>query len=118
MNYLPRAMEAILRVRDLHTHFFAETGTVKAVNGVSFDLRPGERIAIVGESGSGKSAMAMSLIQLLAYPGQIVGGEVWLGGRNLAGLSDRELNGIRGKGWSLPLAAAGKADEVAGHSGT
>jgi peptide/nickel transport system ATP-binding protein len=90
-------METVLQVRDLNTHFFTETGVVKAVNGVSFDLRRGERVAIVGESGSGKSAMAMSLIQLLPYPGKIVGGEVRVGGRNLTQLTERELNHIRGR---------------------
>ncbi|MCR6671992.1 ATP-binding cassette domain-containing protein [Devosia ginsengisoli] len=64
---------ALLEVRDLHTHFVTDSGTVKAVNGVSFNIDPGERIAIVGESGSGKSAMAMSLLRLLAYPGKVVG---------------------------------------------
>ena len=87
-----QAIETVLQVRDLNTHFFTETGVVKAVNGVSFDLRRGERVAIVGESGSGKSAMAMSLIQLLPYPGKVVSGEVWVGGRNLTQLKERELN--------------------------
>lgn len=86
----------ILQVRDLHTHFFTDTGTVKAVNGVSFDLRRGERIAIVGESGSGKSAMAMSLIQLIAFPGRVVSGSVKLEGRELIGMHKRELNEFRG----------------------
>jgi len=86
----------LLQVRNLQTHFFTDTGTVKAVGGVSFDLARGERLAIVGESGSGKSAMAMSLIQLLAYPGKIVSGSVKLEGKELVGLRDAELNKIRG----------------------
>ena len=86
----------VLSVEDLHTHFVTPAGPVRAVNGVSFDLHPGERIAIVGESGSGKSAMAMSLIQLLAYPGRVVKGKILLGDRDLAALSERELNRIRG----------------------
>ena len=97
MNFMPQTREAVLKVRDLNTHFLTEAGAVKAVNGVSFDLQRGERVAIVGESGSGKSAMAMSLIQLLAYPGKVVGGEVWIGGRNLTQLNEHELNKIRGK---------------------
>ena len=97
MNFMPQTREAVLKVRDLSTHFLTEAGAVKAVNGVSFDLQRGERVAIVGESGSGKSAMAMSLIQLLAYPGKVVGGEVWIGGRNLTQLKEHELNKIRGK---------------------
>ena len=88
---------ALLEVRDLHTHFLTEGGTVKAVNGVSFDIDRGERIAIVGESGSGKSAMAMSLLRLLAYPGRVVGGEINLNGRDLNRMSERQLNQVRGR---------------------
>jgi peptide/nickel transport system ATP-binding protein len=88
--------QPLLQVRDLHTHFATESGTVKAVNGVSFDLERGERLAIVGESGSGKSAMAMSLIQLLAYPGKVVSGSVKLDGQELVGISEGSLNKLRG----------------------
>jgi len=90
------ASNALLQVRDLHTHFITDSGTVKAVNGVSFDIERGERIAIVGESGSGKSAMAMSLLRLLAYPGKVVSGEINLAGRDLNRMSERQLNQIRG----------------------
>ena len=73
MTFMPVDTETVLRVQDLHTHFFTDTGIVKAVNGVSFDLLRGERVAIVGESGSGKSAMAMSLIRLRVWvPGLTV----------------------------------------------
>src|SRR3977135_2873570 len=75
INVMHQAIETVLQCRDVNTPFFTETGVVKAVNGVSFDLRRGERVAIVGESGSGKSAMAMSLIQLLPYPGKVGSGE-------------------------------------------
>ena len=87
----------LLEVRDLHTHFLTDGGTVMAVNGVSFDIDRGERIAIVGESGSGKSAMAMSLLRLLAYPGKVVAGEINLAGRDLNRMSERQLNQIRGR---------------------
>jgi peptide/nickel transport system ATP-binding protein len=87
----------LLQVRDLHTHFQTEHATVRAVNGVSFDLLRGERLAIVGESGSGKSAMAMSLIQLIAYPGKIVAGSVLLEDREIVGMREKELNQIRGR---------------------
>jgi peptide/nickel transport system ATP-binding protein len=96
MTYAKSITDTILDVRDLHTHFFTDTGIVKAVNGVSFELRRGERMAIVGESGSGKSAMAMSLIRLLAHPGRVVEGEVWLEGQNLGSMTEKDLNGIRG----------------------
>lgn len=86
----------LLKVEDLHTHFLTNEGTVKAVNGVSFKLAKGERLAIVGESGSGKSAMAMSLIQLLAYPGKVVSGNVFLDDLELIHMSEKELNKVRG----------------------
>ncbi|MDB5528456.1 MAG: hypothetical protein JWR51_1559 [Devosia sp.] len=90
------AQTSLLDVRDLHTHFLTDTGTVKAVNGVSFQIGRGERVAIVGESGSGKSAMAMSLLRLLAYPGKVVSGQINLDGRDLNQMSERQLNQIRG----------------------
>jgi peptide/nickel transport system ATP-binding protein len=90
-------MEPLLQVRNLHTYFFAKGGTVKAVNGVSFDLMPGERLAIVGESGSGKSAMAMSLIRLIAFPGRVVEGSVRFDGRELLDMTESELNTVRGR---------------------
>ena len=96
MNFMQQVTDAVLHVRDLHTHFLTENGVVKAVNGVTFSLKPGERVAIVGESGSGKSAMAMSLIRLLAFPGRVVAGEVLLGGRDVTQMSEAELNEVRG----------------------
>jgi len=86
----------LLSVSDLHTRFFTRTGVVKAVNGVSFDLAPGERMAIVGESGSGKSVTAMSLLRLVTYPGRIVEGSVRLEGREVLEMSASELNQVRG----------------------
>jgi oligopeptide/dipeptide ABC transporter ATP-binding protein len=97
-NAAPRnTHQALLSVRDLETRFFTKTGVVQAVNGVSFDLQPGERMAVVGESGSGKSVMAMSLLGLVAFPGRVIGGEVVLNGRNILELSNSELNGVRGQ---------------------
>ncbi len=92
-----QANDTLLSVRDLETHFFTKGGVVNAVNGVSFDLARGERMAIVGESGSGKSVMAMSILGLVSYPGRIVGGDVQLNGRSLIGLPAHEMNDIRGK---------------------
>ncbi|MBP2562081.1 peptide/nickel transport system ATP-binding protein [Neorhizobium galegae] len=97
MNELRPIRSALLDVRNLHTHFLTDKGTVKAVNGVSFQINQGERVAIVGESGSGKSAMAMSLLRLLAYPGKVVSGEINLEGRDLNRLSERQLNEVRGR---------------------
>jgi peptide/nickel transport system ATP-binding protein len=93
--------EPLLSVRDLGVHFFTPRGTVHAVNGVSFDLQPGERMAIVGESGSGKSVTAMSLMRLIGHPGRMVSGSVRFKGRDLAAMSPKELNAVRGKEISM-----------------
>ncbi len=87
----------LLSVRNLSTEFRTERGTVKAVDGVSFDLAAGETLAIVGESGSGKSVTAMSLLRLIPNPpGRIVSGEVVFDGRDLLKLDDRRMRDIRG----------------------
>jgi oligopeptide/dipeptide ABC transporter ATP-binding protein len=70
--------EPILSVRDLKTYFVADEGTVRAVDGASFDLFPGETLGIVGESGCGKSVTARSILRIVERPGRIVGGEIWL----------------------------------------
>lgn len=88
---------ALLEVRGLRTEFRTDSGTVTAVDGVSFAVAAGERIAVVGESGSGKSAMAMSLLRLLAYPGRVAGGEVLLNGRDLCAMTEYQLTAIRGR---------------------
>lgn len=87
--------EVILSVRDLQVHYETPYGAVKAVNHVSFDLKKGEILGLVGESGSGKTTMAMSLVGLIRPPAHIVGGEILLDGRDLAGLSRREYNRVR-----------------------
>lgn len=92
----PQSSDNLLSVRDLETRFFTNTGTVHAVNGVSFDLERGERMAIVGESGSGKSVMAMSLMRLVAHPGRVVNGEVMLNGRDVLELGSKDLQQLRG----------------------
>ena len=96
---VPTEVEAkpLLRVQDLETRFFTRTGVVHAVNGVSFDLAHGERMAIVGESGSGKSVMSMSLIGLVSHPGRVVGGEVDLNSRSLLDITPQQMNHVRGK---------------------
>ena len=86
-----------LSVRDLAVRFPSGSGQVRAVDGVSFDLAPGERLAVVGESGSGKSVMSMALMGLVAHPGRIERGRVELAGRgDLIAMSERQLNRIRG----------------------
>src|SRR4051812_37823161 len=86
----------ILEVRDLHTQFFTDEGVVRAVDGVSFEVRAGEALGIVGESGSGKSVTALSLMRLLEEPSRIVGGEIRFQGRDVLGAGPEELRNLRG----------------------
>ena len=85
------AAEPILQVENLHTWFFTDAGVVRAVDGVSFTLHPGETLGIVGESGSGKSVTAKSIIRLLEEPARIVEGTIRFRGRDMVHLSDEEL---------------------------
>ena len=74
----------LISVRDLRTYFYTHEGVVQAVNGVSFDARAGETVALVGESGCGKSVTSLSIMRLVADPpGKIVSGEVMFEGENL-----------------------------------
>jgi len=89
---------SLLFVRNLHTNFRTEDGTVRAVNNVSFDLERGETLGIVGESGSGKSVTNLSILRLIPQPpGKIEGGEVVFDGQDLLALSGDEMRRIRGK---------------------
>ena len=88
----------LLAVNDLRTYFETEDGTVKAVDGISFELKRGETLGIVGESGSGKSVANLSLMRLIPDPpGKIVSGSIVFDGRDVLKLSPREVRGIRGK---------------------
>jgi peptide/nickel transport system ATP-binding protein len=88
---------SVLQVHDLHTHFFTTEGVVRAVDGVSFDLAPGETLGIVGESGCGKSVTALSILGLIApQTGRIVGGSIRFEGRELTTLSSKEMQELRG----------------------
>src|SRR5258708_4871681 len=88
----------LLSVKDLRTYFETEDGTVKAVDGISFELRQGETLGIVGESGSGKSVANLSLMRLIPDPpGKIVSGTIMFDGHDVLKLSAREVRDLRGK---------------------
>ncbi|HWO03310.1 MAG TPA: ABC transporter ATP-binding protein [Methylomirabilota bacterium] len=91
-------MEVLLDVRGLRTHFHTSTGVIRAVDGVSWDVRKGETVALVGESGCGKSVSALSVMRLVSAPaGRIVAGEILFKGRNLLALSEEEMRRVRGR---------------------
>lgn len=93
-----RVGEPLLSIRGLVTEFATADGVVHAVDGVSYDVYPGETVGVVGESGSGKSVTVMSLLGLIPQPpGRIAGGEVLLEGRDLLQLDSKELRKVRGK---------------------
>jgi oligopeptide/dipeptide ABC transporter ATP-binding protein len=93
---------ALLEVDNLQTHFFTPDGVIRAVNGVSYQLRAGETLGVVGESGCGKSVTALSILRLVSSPpGRIVGGEIRFEGRNLLDLTEPEMEQIRGNDISM-----------------
>ena len=89
--------EAVLSVRDLRVEFSTRHGTLVALDGVSFDIAPGEVLGMVGESGAGKSLTGSAIIGLLEPPGRTTGGEILLRGRRIDNLPASEMRGIRGK---------------------
>jgi oligopeptide/dipeptide ABC transporter ATP-binding protein len=96
------AKTPLLQVRNLQTYFHTEAGIAKAVDGVNFEIYPGEVVGLVGESGSGKSVTALSILRLIPDPpGKIVDGSIFFKGRNLLELSWDEIRDIRGKEISM-----------------
>ena len=94
-------MEKLLEVSDLHVAFPSKRETVRAVDGVSFQVFQGETFGLVGESGCGKSQTLRSILGLLKQPGRITGGEIRYKGADIAKMSQRELQKIRGKEISM-----------------
>ncbi len=92
---------ALLTVRDLHTYFHTFSGTVRAVNGVSFEIGAGEIMGLVGESGGGKSVVGFSILGLIDSPGQIESGEILLDGEDLVQADEARLQDIRGRDISM-----------------
>ena len=93
--------EHLLSVQNLHTSFFTDSGEVHAVNGVSFNLDPGEVLGIVGESGSGKSVTAYSIMQILADTGKITQGSIFYKGEDITKWSAHQMSSFRGKCCSI-----------------
>ena len=93
--------EYVLEVNNLHTSFTTSSGEVKAVNGVTFNLKPGEIMGIVGESGSGKSVSAYSIMQILADNGRITEGEVKYRGEDITKWDKKKMASFRGKHCSI-----------------
>lgn len=88
--------QPLLRMDDVKISFQSSTGVVEAVRGVSFDIYPGESVAIVGESGSGKSTTAMSILGLLPENGSVTGGSIIFDGQTINEMSERQIQKIRG----------------------
>jgi peptide/nickel transport system ATP-binding protein len=93
--------DAVLRVERLRVCYNHPLGLVRAVDDVSFSLRPRERFGLAGESGSGKSTMALAILRLIRPPGFIDGGEVWLDDTRLSSLSDEAMRKLRLAGIAL-----------------
>lgn len=94
-------MNNILEVRNLKTSFFTHLGEVKAVRGVSFEMKKGDILGIVGESGSGKSVTALSVMGLVDSPGKIIGGEIVFDSKVISDKSDAFMSNIRGREISM-----------------
>jgi peptide/nickel transport system ATP-binding protein/oligopeptide transport system ATP-binding protein len=94
-------MEPLLSIRNLAVSFRTEAGLARAVDGVSFDVYPGETLGVVGESGCGKTVTALSVLRLIQAPGNIDAGEISYRGRDLLKLSDREMRRVRGNEISM-----------------
>ena len=95
-------MGTLLSVKNLKTQFYSSGRTIRALDGVSFDIEEGGAFGLVGETGCGKSVTALSILRLIPYPpGKIVEGEILFRGKNLLALTEDEMRSIRGKEISM-----------------
>jgi oligopeptide/dipeptide ABC transporter ATP-binding protein len=93
--------QPLLKVSNLKTYFYTEDGIVRAVDGVDFEVYPGEVFGLVGESGCGKSVTSLSIMRLIGIPGKVVDGEITFGGLNVLKLSESEMTKMRGNRISM-----------------
>ena len=91
----------LLEVKGLKTYFYTEDGIVRAVDGVNFEVYPGEVLGIVGESGCGKSVTSLSIMRLISKPGKVDAGEILLDGENLLNMPEEEMIKVRGNRISM-----------------
>ncbi len=91
----------LVEVKNLEVSFFTYAGEVKAVRGISYNLKPGEVMGIVGESGSGKSVSSYGLMGIIPEPGRVIGGQILFEGQDVTAMSEKELLKIRGRDISM-----------------
>ena len=91
----------LLQVQNLKTYYFTDDGVVKAVDGVDFEVYPGEVLGLVGESGCGKSVTSLSIMGLIEPPGRIIEGKVIFDGKNLLEMPEKEMAQVRGRNISM-----------------
>src|SRR5688572_17957814 len=91
----------LMEVKGLKTYFYTEDGVVRAVDGVNFEVFPGEVLGIVGESGCGKSVTSLSIMRLISKPGRVDAGEILLDGENLLNMPEEEMIKVRGNRISM-----------------
>ncbi len=94
-------MKNLLEIKDLSTYFFTDKGVVKAVDGSSFVMRERETLGVVGESGCGKSITALSILNLIEFPGRIVRGSIKFNGEELVGIEEGKMRSYRGNEISM-----------------
>ena len=97
---------ALLEVQDLRTYYHTVRGPVKAVDGISFQVKKGEAMGLAGESGCGKTTVALSVLRILPTGGKIVGGKILFRGEDLLNLKDEQMRAVRWKGISIVFQGA------------